>query len=213
MANVPFDTRCSMMKHLPFYKKDLFIPALFVSASVHGLLVGASGWIASAPYASVIQAPSSLEITVVDHPVVWGFLEEIVSQEIIESESLDEMFFSDQPRESAPEKNIPPAVASRESRGGLTKAQPLSHMNPAPPYPRVARKRGWEGIVRLEVFVGKDGIPGSVGIQESSGHGVLDRAALQTVKKWKFSPARSGDMRFSSRITIPIQFALIKSDR
>ncbi|MCK5082800.1 MAG: energy transducer TonB, partial [Candidatus Omnitrophica bacterium] len=79
-----------------------------------------------------------------------------------------------------------------------------------PPYPRVARQRGWEGTVRLEVFVSKDGIPGTVGIDKSSGHDVLDRAALQTVREWKFIPARSGSIRFSSRITIPIQFSLIK---
>ena len=59
-------------------------------------------------------------------------------------------------------------------------------------------------------IVDKDGVPGVVDIQKSSGHGVLDKAALKTVKKWKFSPAQSGSMRFSSRITIPIQFALIK---
>lgn len=201
------------MKNFFLYEKGIFLPVLFVSASIHGLLIGASGWITSAPYASVIRAPSSLEITVVTHPVVSVIEEEIVSQEIIASEPLDKMVLGDQSRESVPEKNTPPAIASQESRGGLTKAQPLSNMNLAPPYPRVARQRGWEGIVRLEVFVGKDGVPGSVGIQESSGYGVLDRAASQTVEKWKFSPARSGVMRFSSRITIPIQFTLIKDDR
>ena len=198
------------MKNFFLYEKGIFLSALVLSASIHGFLIGASGWISSMPHASVIRAPSSLEITVIHQPVVSVLEEEIVSQEIMDSEALDEVAFSDQVRGSVPEKNIRLAMASRESRGALTKAEPLLAMNPAPPYPRIARQRGWEGIVRLEVFVGKDGVPDPVGIQESSGHGVLDRAALQTVKKWKFSPARSGSIRFSSRITIPIQFTLIK---
>ena len=192
------------------YEKGFFLPALFLSASLHGLLIGAGGWISSMPDVSVIRAPSSLEITAIYQPVVSVIEEEIVSREIMDSEALDEVAFCDQPREPVPEKNIPSSIASQESRGALTKAEPLAHMNPAPSYPRVARQRGWEGIVRIEAFVGKDGVPGPVGIKESSGYGVLDRAALKTVKRWKFSPARSGVMRFSSRITIPIRFTLIK---
>ncbi|MCK5179952.1 MAG: energy transducer TonB [Candidatus Omnitrophica bacterium] len=198
------------MKNFLLYEKGFFIPALFVSATVHGLLIGAGGWISSVPYASVLQAPSSLEVTVIHYPVVSVIEEEIVSEEIMDSEAFEEVVFSDQRRELPPEKNVPSSTASQESRGALTKAGPLAHMNPAPPYPRVARQRGWEGTVRLEVFVSKDGIPGTVGIDKSSGHDVLDRAALQTVREWKFIPARSGSIRFSSRITIPVQFSLIK---
>ena len=198
------------MKNFLLYEKGFFIPALFVSATVHGLLIGAGGWISSVPYASVLQAPSSLEVTVIYQPVVSVIEEEIVSEEIMDSEALEEVVFSDQHRELPPEKNVLSSTASQESRGALTKAGPLAHMNPAPPYPRVARQRGWEGTVRLEVFVSKDGIPETVGIDKSSGHDVLDRAALQTVREWKFIPARSGSIRFSSRITIPIQFSLIK---
>ena len=162
------------------------------------------------PYASVLHAPSSLEVTVLNHPVVLVIEDEIVSEEIMDSKVLDEVVFSNQHRESILEKNIPSSIASQESQGAVTEAEPLLHMNPAPPYPRIARQRGWEGIVRIGVFVGKDGVPESAGIQESSGHNVLDQAALQTVEKWKFSPARSGSIRFSSRITIPIQFTLMK---
>lgn len=164
----------------------------------------------STPYASVIQAPNSLEVTVVRQPVVTVIEREIVSEEMMDSESLDEVVFSNLAQTQVPENNNPLPVASQESRGAVTKAEPLVQMNPAPPYPRIARQRGWEGTVRLEVIVGKDGIPGAVGIRESSGHGILDDAALRTVKQWKFSPARSGNLRFQSRITIPIRFTLIQ---
>jgi len=101
-------------------------------------------------------------------------------------------------------------LASQESTGAVTNAKPLMHTNPAPPYPRIARQRGWQGTVRLNVLVEKDGTPDQVGIQLSSGHHVLDNAALQAVRQWKFSPAQSGQLRFSSKIIIPIQFTLIR---
>ena len=198
------------MKNFLFCEKGLFLPALVLSASIHGLLFSANGWIASVPYASVIRAPSSLEITVIDHPVVSVMEKEIVSEEIMDREAVDEVVFGQQAREPDPGKDIPVSKASRESRGALSRAEPVAHLNPAPPYPRIARQRGWEGTVRLEVLVATDGVPGRVGIRESSGHGVLDRAALETVEKWKFSPARSGPVRFPSRITIPIRFTLTK---
>ena len=198
------------MKYFPFYEKNFFIPALLLSVSIHGFLLGASGWISSLPQISVINAPSSLEVTVINQPVVTIIEEEIVSQAFIESDAFEEIVLNDHIREPLSERNLASSAASLESRGAITKAEPLAHMNPAPPYPRVARQHGWEGIVRLEVFVGKNGIPEDVAVQESSGYDVLDQSALETIEKWKFSPARSSSMRFSSRITIPVQFTLIR---
>ena len=198
------------MKDPGFYENSLFIPALVVSAVAHGLLIGAGAWIFSAPYASVFKAPNSLEITVVSQPVVSVITEEIVSQEIADGNGPEEVFASVQAASVLSGRNNQPSVASRESLGAVTKAEPLTHINPAPPYPRIARQREWEGIVRLEVLVDKEGLPGSVVIKDSSGHEILDEAALTTVRGWKFSPARSGSTRFSSRITIPIQFALVR---
>ena len=56
------------MKSFLVYEKGYLLPALFLSASIHGLLIGAGGWISSMPNASVIRAPSSLEITVIHQP-------------------------------------------------------------------------------------------------------------------------------------------------
>jgi len=136
--------------------------------------------------------------------------EEIVTEEIIEDEIPQEIVLNKKIKESRAEKNNRPTIVSQKSQGTLTKAKPLMQVNPAPPYPRIARQRGWEGTVRLNVFVDKDGIPNQVDIQRSSGFDILDKAALKTVEKWKFSPARSGSLQFSSRVTIPIQFTLIR---
>ena len=89
-----------IMEHIPFYEKSLFLPALIVSAAVHGLLIGGSGWISSMPYASVVNAPSSLEVTVVNQPVVTIVEEGIISEEIVESDKLGEFLIADRNQKS-----------------------------------------------------------------------------------------------------------------
>jgi protein TonB len=60
-------------------------------------------------------------------------------------------------------------------------------------YPRIARRRGWEGTVILKVLVGVDGKVEDLQILESSGHGILDNAAKDSVRGWRFEPWKRGD--------------------
>lgn len=80
--------------------------------------------------------------------------------------------------------------------------------NPKPVYPGIARRRHWEGLVVLRVYVTADGHCGEVAVQRSSGHEVLDRAALEAVRKWRFVPAKRGDVAQASWVTVPIEFQL-----
>ncbi len=74
-----------------------------------------------------------------------------------------------------------------ERRANPTLAIPRYLINPKPSYPEVARRKGYEGTVRLEVEVLPDGMVGGIKVKESSGYEVLDRCALDTVKGWSFS--------------------------
>jgi protein TonB len=80
--------------------------------------------------------------------------------------------------------------------------------NPKPPYPLAARRRGAQGRVVLSVHVGADGASEEVRLKRSSGHAVLDGAALQTVQRWRFVPARRGDTPVESWVDVPILFRL-----
>jgi protein TonB len=80
--------------------------------------------------------------------------------------------------------------------------------NPKPVYPMTARQRQWQGLVLLRVYVGADGQALQVNLQRSSGHEVLDESALEAVRKWKFVPAKRGDVAEASWATVPIQFEL-----
>ncbi|MHC6227956.1 energy transducer TonB [Pseudomonas sp. X10] len=80
--------------------------------------------------------------------------------------------------------------------------------NPAPEYPQMAQRRGWEGTVLLRVEVLASGKPGQIQIQKSSGRQALDDAALAAVKRWSFVPAKQGDVALAGWVSVPIDFKL-----
>lgn len=80
--------------------------------------------------------------------------------------------------------------------------------NPRPPYPLVARRMGYQGKVMLNVEVLAEGRAGEVKLQTSSGYDILDKAALQTVKTWKFSPAKRFGQPVTQWFLVPIKFSL-----
>lgn len=61
--------------------------------------------------------------------------------------------------------------------------------NTPPPYPAVARRMGDEGEVRIDVHVGTDGRVIDIRLRQSSGSAMLDRTAIDTVRRWRFTPA------------------------
>jgi len=80
--------------------------------------------------------------------------------------------------------------------------------NPHPPYPILARKKGWQGSLTLEVSVNKLGIVEEVEINKSSGHSILDNTSKKTIKEWKFRPAVKNGVITNDKLYIPIRFVL-----
>ncbi len=80
--------------------------------------------------------------------------------------------------------------------------------NPKPPYPPLARRMGEQGRVVLRVHVGPDGAASEVLLHASSGSPRLDESALQTVRRWKFVPARRGAEPVAAWVLVPIAFTL-----
>jgi len=80
--------------------------------------------------------------------------------------------------------------------------------NPKPSYPMVARRMGWQGRVVLNVEVLVSGLPGQIILHQSSGHDVLDNVALNTVRTWRFVPARHNGEAVTRRFLVPIPFIL-----
>ncbi len=80
--------------------------------------------------------------------------------------------------------------------------------NPSPEYPEIAMERGLAGKVMLKVHVQPNGKPDSVAVSKSSGHSILDEAAIKTVKQWSFVPAMRGKTPIAGWVTVPIAFNL-----
>ena len=94
------------------------------------------------------------------------------------------------------------------SHAPIMHAIPVYRKNTPPQYPLIARRRGYEGSVLLEVLVKKDGRAGSIRLARSSGYEVLDRAAIKGVRTWLFHPAKRGDESVEMWVEIPIRFQL-----
>lgn len=80
--------------------------------------------------------------------------------------------------------------------------------NPAPQYPEVAQRRGWEGTVLLRVHVLANGKPSDIQVQKSSGREVLDEAAVKAVQRWSFVPAKRGEEAQPGWVSVPLNFRL-----
>ena len=80
--------------------------------------------------------------------------------------------------------------------------------NPHPPYPLIARKKGFEGKLILEVLVNEDGSVKNTRIRKSSGYEILDTVSKETVKKWTFIPAKKEGKPVEDQVRVPIKFVL-----
>ena len=128
-----------------------------------------------------------------------------------------EPFKPSPPQQSTPPANTSsPSAPANASSAAESNAQPFTEANfkanyahnPKPDYPAIAKSRGWQGKVLLRVKVSVEGLSDSVTVEKSSDHEILDDAAIEAVKKWRFVPAKRGDTPVASSVIVPIDFKL-----
>lgn len=79
--------------------------------------------------------------------------------------------------------------------------------NPPPRYPLIARRKGWEGTVVIDIQVSGDGWVRAARIEKSSSYTVLDDAALGAVRNWRIAPSGSSDGT-DLKFRVPVVFRL-----
>ena len=79
---------------------------------------------------------------------------------------------------------------------------------PNPPYPMSARRKTQQGQALIRLTVLPSGLVDKAELVESSGVSALDRAALDTLRRWRLQPALHAGEPVASRIDIPIKFVL-----
>jgi len=90
----------------------------------------------------------------------------------------------------------------------ILEARPIYRINPPPSYPIIARKRGYQGNVVLEVLINKKGKVIDFRVFSSSGYSILDKTAIASVKKWLFQPGMRGPDKIEMWVRVPIRFQL-----
>lgn len=76
-------------------------------------------------------------------------------------------------------------------------------------YPRQARRAGLQGKVIIKVVLDSKGQVLEVDLHTSSGHTLLDKAALKTVRSFSTFPAPPGELEWDKRtVLIPVRFKL-----
>jgi periplasmic protein TonB len=60
------------------------------------------------------------------------------------------------------------------------------------------------------VWVSDEGRVDKLAVVGSSGHGLLDQAAVDAVRHWRFVPARRGELAVADVVDVPVPFRLDK---
>jgi periplasmic protein TonB len=102
---------------------------------------------------------------------------------------------------------------SGTGQAGALLTQARYRETPQPHYPDSARRDGKEGRVLLRVLVDEEGRTKAIEVNTSSGHEMLDQAAIEALKKWRFVAARASGKPVETWVKIPIEFQLSNAQR
>lgn len=98
--------------------------------------------------------------------------------------------------------------AAAAQAAGNDETLPAPFDNPPPQYPADARQAGISGTTLLRVSVRSDGGVDYVEVVASSGHKSLDNAAVESVRRWRFTPGLRGGRPAPFALRLPIEFRL-----
>ena len=84
-----------------------------------------------------------------------------------------------------------------------------ARMPPPPRYPGPAVRANQQGTVLLRIHVDADGVPTHAAVERSSGHRILDRAAVDyAMRQLRFKPAQREGRAVAAIAQVPVAFTL-----
>lgn len=104
----------------------------------------------------------------------------------------------------APPSLAPPPQEPLRVGGGIKEPRKITDVRPI--YPEVAREAGVSGVVILEATIDAEGNVAAVRILRSIP--LLDQAAIDSVRNWKYAPAMLNGAPVSVMMTVTVNFSL-----
>jgi protein TonB len=83
---------------------------------------------------------------------------------------------------------------------------PQKIFNVTPIYPAIAASSGVEGVVILEATISETGAVENVRVLKA--HPLLDRAAVDAVRQWRYTPTRLNGMPVPVVMAVTVRFTL-----
>jgi len=90
----------------------------------------------------------------------------------------------------------------------VRKTVPLIREQTRPRYPPVAIRRGYQGTVVVSFTINENGRVENLLVAESSGHRILDRAAIKAVRGWVFNSQSQSNKDVNTLFEVPVTFQL-----
>jgi len=112
------------------------------------------------------------------------------------------------PPADAAQAVVPATSATAQLRIELPSSSGGYLNNPPPPYPPLSKRLGEQGKVVVRALIEVNGAASKAEVRSSSGYERLDRAAVQTVLQWRYTPGKRAGAAEAMWFDIPITFVL-----
>ena len=159
-----------------------------------------------------IDIPPDIEKKIELPKEIFKPVVEIIIDDDLDSDDDDDIeeIISIPPTKLNPYEEIHKNILGSTNKSAYYEDAPFAIKTAPTEYTTFAKNAGIEGDVILQVEVFTDGSVGDIEILKSlmSGLGGLDDVAVNSVRQWEFSPAKSGGKPVACWVTFSVSFSL-----
>jgi len=98
---------------------------------------------------------------------------------------------------------------SREHQKQHLRASVMAFITGQLNYPAIARHKGWQGVVKLQLLIESDGHISDLHIEQTSGYALLDKAALSSLQLAHVPDAAQWLDGKAVSIVVPVEYRLV----
>jgi protein TonB len=107
------------------------------------------------------------------------------------------------------QEQLAAAQQQRDFTKDVAQAASLKRVREVPAvYPKDAARQGTEGWVQVEFTIAPDGSTKDLQVRDSEPAAVFDKAALDSVSRWRFEPVKKNGAPVAQRAVLQVRFVL-----